>query len=84
MRLLLVCACLPGALSGSLLPGRRRGVDIRTRGSGDAGGSNAFRTQGPKFAAVTVMFDILARRQRGSASRFERARRRHRLWRTRG
>lgn len=51
-------AYLLGSLSGSLLLGRLRGVDIRTQGSGNAGGTNAFRTQGAVFAIGTVGIDI--------------------------
>ncbi len=47
-----------GSISGSLLLGRVRGVDIRTLGSGNAGGTNAFRTQGLLFALAVVLFDI--------------------------
>ena len=56
--LLLLCAYLLGSVSGSLLLGRFRGVDIRTQGSGNAGGTNAFRTQGMKFALGVVLIDI--------------------------
>ena len=41
-----VLAYLLGSVSGSLLLGRLRHVDIRKAGSGNAGGTNAFRTQG--------------------------------------
>lgn len=56
--LLILAAYLLGSLSGSLLLGRLRGVDIRTQGSGNAGGTNAFRTQGLKFALGVVVVDI--------------------------
>lgn len=56
--LLLLAAYLIGSLSGSLLLGRLRGVDIRTQGSGNAGGTNALRTQGWKFALGTVLIDV--------------------------
>lgn len=56
--LALLAAYLLGSLSGSLLLGRLRGVDIRTLGSGNAGGTNAFRTQGAAFAAGTIGIDI--------------------------
>jgi len=56
--LLLLCAYLLGSVSGSLLLGRFRGVDIRTQGSGNAGGTNALRTQGVKFALGVVLIDI--------------------------
>lgn len=54
----LLLAYLLGSLSGSLLLGRLRGVDIRTLGSGNAGGTNAFRTQGAAFALGTIAIDI--------------------------
>jgi glycerol-3-phosphate acyltransferase PlsY len=47
-----------GSLSGSLLLGRRRGVDIRQLGSGNAGGTNALRTLGWRFAAGVLVIDI--------------------------
>ena len=56
--LLLVFAYLIGSVSGSLLLGGLRGVDIRTQGSGNAGGTNAFRTQGWRFALAVVVVDI--------------------------
>lgn len=54
----LLAAYLIGSLSGSLLLGRLRGVDIRTLGSGNAGGTNALRTQGWAFALGTVVVDV--------------------------
>lgn len=53
-----VAGYLLGSLSGSLLLGRWRGIDIRTQGSGNAGGTNAFRTQGALFALGVVVIDI--------------------------
>lgn len=55
---LILAAYLLGSLSGSLLLGKLRGVDIRTQGSGNAGGTNAFRTQGAKFALGVIVIDI--------------------------
>lgn len=55
---LIFVAYLLGSLSGSLLLGKLRGVDIRTQGSGNAGGTNAFRTQGAKFALGVIVIDI--------------------------
>lgn len=55
---ILLVAYLLGSLSGSLLLGRLRGVDVRTLGSGNAGGTNAFRTQGARFALGVVVIDI--------------------------
>lgn len=56
--LILLAAYLLGSLSGSLLLGKLRGVDIRQLGSGNAGGTNALRTQGWKFALGTVLVDV--------------------------
>jgi glycerol-3-phosphate acyltransferase PlsY len=47
-----------GSIVGALLVGQFRGVDIRTLGSGNAGGTNALRTQGRAFAAATVLIDV--------------------------
>jgi glycerol-3-phosphate acyltransferase PlsY len=50
---------LLGSLMGSLIIGRLRGgVDIRTQGSGNAGGTNALRTQGKWFAFWVVLIDL--------------------------
>ncbi|MGQ0798570.1 MAG: glycerol-3-phosphate 1-O-acyltransferase PlsY [Pseudomarimonas sp.] len=54
----LVLAYLLGSLSGSLILGRAVGVDIRSRGSGNAGGTNALRTLGWRFALGVVIIDI--------------------------
>lgn len=51
-------AYLLGAVLGSLVMGRFRGVDIRQQGSGNAGGTNALRTQGWKFALGVVVIDV--------------------------
>lgn len=57
--LLILFACyLLGSISGSLVLGRFRGIDIRKQGSGNAGGTNAFRTQGFKFALGVVLIDV--------------------------
>lgn len=48
-----------GSLMGALIVGwLRGGVDIRTMGSGNAGGTNALRTQGVLFALGVVIIDI--------------------------
>ena len=49
---------LLGSLIGSLIVGRLRGgVDIRKLGSGNPGGTNALRTQGPIFAIWVILID---------------------------
>jgi glycerol-3-phosphate acyltransferase PlsY len=54
----IVLGYLLGSVSGSLLLGRLRGIDIRRQGSGNAGGTNAFRTQGLWFALGVVVIDV--------------------------
>ena len=50
---------LLGSIMGSMVMGRLRGgVDIRDMGSGNAGGTNALRTQGPLFALGVIVIDI--------------------------
>jgi glycerol-3-phosphate acyltransferase PlsY len=49
---------LLGSLIGSLIVGSLRGgVDIRQLGSGNPGGTNALRTQGPVFAIWVILID---------------------------
>ena len=54
----LVFSYLLGSVVGSLLLGRLRGVDIRQQGSGNAGATNALRTQGKWFALGTALIDF--------------------------
>lgn len=55
----ILLAYLLGSLIGSLLVGQLRGgVDIRKLGSGNAGGTNALRTQGWSFALWVMIIDI--------------------------
>ncbi len=51
-------AYLLGTLLGSLILGRLRGVDIRRMGSGNAGATNALRTQGKAFGALVLLIDV--------------------------
>lgn len=51
-------AYLLGALVGSLILGRLRGVDIRALGSGNAGATNALRTQGKAFGLAVLVLDV--------------------------
>jgi len=53
-----LAAYLLGSVSGSMVMGAFRKVDIRQSGSGNAGGTNAFRTQGFRFALGVVLIDI--------------------------
>ena len=52
-------AYLLGSVLGSLVVGQLRGgVDIRRLGSGNAGGTNALRTQGKVFALWVMIIDV--------------------------
>ena len=52
-------AYLLGSVLGSLVVGYfRGGVDIRRLGSGNAGGTNALRTQGKAFALWVMVIDV--------------------------
>lgn len=54
-----VLAYLLGSIIGGLVVGRLRGgVDIRKVGSGNAGGTNALRTQGKAFAFWVMVIDV--------------------------
>lgn len=54
----LIASYLLGSIVGSLVLGKLRGVDIRTQGSGNAGATNALRTQGKAFAIGTALIDF--------------------------
>jgi acyl phosphate:glycerol-3-phosphate acyltransferase len=53
-----LAAYLLGSLLGSLIIGKFRDVDIRKLGSGNAGGTNALRTQGIWFAIGVMVIDV--------------------------
>jgi glycerol-3-phosphate acyltransferase PlsY len=55
----ILASYLLGAVNGSLLIGRLRGgIDIRKLGSGNAGATNALRTQGIWFALPAIAIDF--------------------------
>jgi glycerol-3-phosphate acyltransferase PlsY len=48
-----------GSVMGAFVAGALRGgVDIRTMGSGNAGATNALRTQGWRFAVIVAIVDV--------------------------
>jgi glycerol-3-phosphate acyltransferase PlsY len=54
-----VLSYLLGGMLGGLIVGKLKGgVDIRQQGSGNAGGTNALRTQGWQFAVWVMIIDI--------------------------
>src|SRR6186997_1282538 len=53
-------AYLLGSVVGSLVVGRLRGgIDIRKMGSGNAGSTNALRTQGLAFGIWVIVIDVV-------------------------
>ena len=59
LSLRILIAYLLGSLIGSLIVGRiYGGVDIRNQGSGNAGSTNALRTQGKVFALWVMLIDV--------------------------
>jgi glycerol-3-phosphate acyltransferase PlsY len=58
LALKILIAYLVGGVLGSLVLGKIRGVDIRKQGSGNAGATNALRTQGKLFALCVLLIDI--------------------------
>jgi glycerol-3-phosphate acyltransferase PlsY len=55
----ILLAYLLGSIVGSLVVGKVwGGVDIRKLGSGNAGSTNALRTQGPAFAVWVILIDV--------------------------
>ncbi|HEX3914370.1 MAG TPA: glycerol-3-phosphate 1-O-acyltransferase PlsY [Steroidobacteraceae bacterium] len=55
----ILIAYLLGTALGSLLLGGMRGIDIRRMGSGNAGATNALRTQGKMFGIVVLLIDVV-------------------------
>lgn len=56
----ILIAYLLGSIVGSLVVGRLRGgIDIRKSGSGNAGATNALRTQGAGFAVWVIIIDVV-------------------------
>jgi acyl phosphate:glycerol-3-phosphate acyltransferase len=54
----LLAAYLLGTAIGSLILGLFRGIDIRSMGSGNAGATNALRTQGKLFGFLVLLVDV--------------------------
>ena len=55
----LILSYLLGSVSGGMLIGRLKDIDIRTMGSGNIGGTNAFRAMGTQFALAVLFIDII-------------------------
>lgn len=53
-----ILSYLIGSISGGVIVGRFKNVDIRTKGSKAAGATNAFRTMGALFALSVLLIDV--------------------------
>ncbi len=54
-----VIGYLIGSINTSIIVGKIAGVDIRKKGSGNAGATNALRTMGKKAAIIVALGDVL-------------------------
>lgn len=54
-----LAAYLLGSIPFGLLIGKRRGVDVRTTGSGNIGATNVARSVGKKLGALVLLLDAL-------------------------
>lgn len=54
----LILGYLIGSLNTSVIVGRCMGVDVRSKGSGNAGATNTLRTLGKKAAAIVLLGDL--------------------------
>ena len=59
LSLLLVVAYLIGSIPTGLLLGKAYGIDVRTKGSGNIGATNLYRTVGRKVGIMTLVGDCL-------------------------
>ena len=53
-----IFAYLIGSISGGVIVGKLKNVDIRKKGSKAAGATNAFRTMGAIFALSVLLIDV--------------------------
>ena len=56
--LIIILSYLIGSISGGIILGKFRNIDIRKEGSKAAGATNAFRTMGIMFALIVVIIDV--------------------------
>jgi glycerol-3-phosphate acyltransferase PlsY len=56
--LIIISSYLIGSISGGVVVGKIRNIDIRKKGSKAAGATNAFRTMGAIFALSVLIIDV--------------------------
>ncbi|MCK4325726.1 glycerol-3-phosphate acyltransferase, partial [bacterium] len=53
-----ILSYLLGSIPTSFILGRLKGIDLRRRGSGNVGATNAFRVLGPLPGVISLILDI--------------------------
>jgi glycerol-3-phosphate acyltransferase PlsY len=56
---ILVLSYLIGSIPFGIIVSKSRGIDIKAHGSGNTGGTNVFRTLGPKFGLSVIALDAI-------------------------
>ena len=56
--LIIILSYMTGSISGGIIVGKFRNIDIRKKGSNNAGATNALRTMGIVFALVVLFIDV--------------------------
>ena len=56
--LIIIFSYLVGSISGGVVIGKIKNIDIRTKGSKASGATNAFRTMGALFALSVLIIDV--------------------------
>ncbi|KAB2907810.1 MAG: glycerol-3-phosphate 1-O-acyltransferase PlsY [Ignavibacteriales bacterium] len=56
---ILILSYLIGSIPFGVIVSKRKGIDIKAHGSGNTGGTNVFRTLGPKYGITVTILDAL-------------------------
>tara|TARA_Y100000588_G_C13963972_1_gene799975 strand:- start:138 stop:773 length:636 start_codon:yes stop_codon:yes gene_type:complete len=56
--LIIILSYMTGSISGGIIVGKFRNIDIRKKGSNNAGATNALRTMGIVFALIVLFIDV--------------------------
>ena len=56
--LIIILSYMTGSISGGIIVGKFRNIDIREKGSNNAGATNALRTMGIAFALIVLFIDV--------------------------
>ena len=56
--LVILLSYMIGSISGGIIIGKLKNIDIRKEGSNNAGATNALRTMGTAFAVIVLIIDV--------------------------